>query len=909
MPNFNQRNYHRIFTGTNQLEGSDKICLGYEASTTDIEFKKDSTTFFHVPLYATTQNLSSGQIVGDGAIPGPIPAMADRIFKKQGNYGNTTPWGTTTDIPNGTWLCSWLYSLSGETPRWFDRFYNPGKVTYDYALLGELNYETYDENNPVFVDLPSSIRLESGVLYQYFHNGEKTAESIINTFSGPLSTNLRLNVQTWAASGIDNTIYNNNFRITNFKNNFVLNSNEPGVVDRNALNFDNKDFLDAKVSYSDNYNLPNEFTINFWVQNKNWSTAPATQLVGNLNYGGYGISYNNLKYYPFFAIPETFYGHLYYYNQEGLNYSDKSTQSVISFISPELSGSSSPIQVNVNSDNEVLVLDKSNPIGIYKFNHLGDVLAVPRLSSGEPYIISGEPKQFIIDQFDGCYLQTTEAFYYFDNNLTFVAVSSIPYIDQTNGAITEINYSYNTGVNIVPGTYTTTVTGLSTSGQGVGAVFEIQVNSLSAISDIFIPAGGSLYTLNQILSVNNSILPASGSVNLTLTSTSIGFGGILTYDLSGNILREPPCIDTKYDNGGKKWVVDSSGDLFVNGVQQTNFANCSNITIDPESNVWVFYGNNNVTKINTTTLSAITSFELGIRQPDINNVSFIYTYDRVSDKQQWYSLVYRSNEKTLYQVTLDGDIARSSFIPDSTNIVLTPPEKEDKNFMKFNGKGDFTGYEWKRIFNKVLYNNNPQLQFKIIAQKPLRGTPLKTFTLSVPVQYLTDETWHLITGTLKNRTLSLYVDTRLRDEILLPGNYSVSYLRKNDLYIGTPTGKFTNLNTELNSQALIFNGYIDNIRIYDYAIKPSFLNMFVRGYFEGENLIWSIPTSQIQYIEGIERFFKHKAPGSKSIFFKVKLSGLSITDENTRAMIEASIKAAIERTKPAYSELISVEWV
>jgi hypothetical protein len=209
----------------------------------------------------------------------------------------------------------------------------------------------------------------------------------------------------------------------------------------------------------------------------------------------------------------------------------------------------------------------------------------------------------------------------------------------------------------------------------------------------------------------------------------------------------------------------------------------------------------------------------------------------------------------------------------------------------------------------VLYNNNPQLQFKIIAQKPLRGTPLKTFTVSVPVQYLTNETWHLITGTFKNRTLSLYVDTRLRDQIVLPGNYSVSYLRKNDLFIGTPAGKFTNLNTELNSQALIFNGYIDNIRVYDYAINPSFLNMFVRAFFKSENLIWSIPTSQIQYIEEIERFFKHKAPGSKSSFFKVRLSGLGITDENTRTMVEASVKAAIERIKPSYSELISIEWV
>lgn len=909
MPNFNQRDYHRIFTGTNQVDGYDKICLGYESSTTDIEFKKDSSTFFHIPFYTSTQNLSSGQIIGDGAIPGPIPAMADRIFKKQGNYGNTTPWGTTTDIPNGTWLCSWLYSLSGETPQWFDRFYNPGKISYSDALIGGLAYGTYQNNDPVFIDIPSTIKLEPGVLYQYYHCGEKTAEDIVNTFSGPLSSNLRLNVQTWAALGTDNTVYNNNFRINNFNNSWILNLNEPDVVDKNALNFSNTGFIDARVSYSDNYNLPNEFTINFWVQNKDWGTAPATQLVGNLNYGGYGIFYNNLKYYPFFVIPETFYGHLYYYNQEGLNYLDKSTQSINSFISPELSGSSSPIQVNVNSDNEVVIIDSRNPIGIYKFNHLGDVLAVPRLSSGEAFIISGEPKQFILDEFDGCYLQTTEEFYYFDKNLTFVGVSSIPYLTQTNNSISAVSFSYNTAVNIAPGTYTTTLTSVTTNGQGVSAVFEIEVNSLSAITNVFIPDGGSQYSLNEILTIDNSIFTASGSVNLSLTSTSIGFGGILTYDLSGNILREAPCIDTKYNSNGQKWAIDTSGNLFVNNIQLTSYSNCTNLAIDPESNVWIFNNINNVTKINSETLSAISSFEIGIKEPDTTNVSFIYTYDRSNNKQQWYSLIYRSNEKTLYQVTLDGGIARTTFVPDNTNVELTPPEKEDKNLMRFDSKGDFTGYEWKRVFNTVLYNNNPQLQFKIIAQKPIRNTPLKTFTVSVPVQYLTDETWHLITGTFKNRTLSLYVDTRLRDELVLPGNYSVSYLRKNDLFIGTPAGKFTNLNTELNSQALIFNGYIDNIRIYDYAINPSFLNMFVRAFFKGEDLIWSIPTSQIQYIEGIERFFKHKAPGSKSGFFKVRLSGLGITDENTRAMVEASVKAAIDRIKPSYSELISIEWV
>lgn len=909
MTNFFQRDYHRIYTGTNQTDGYDKIYLGYESTTSEIEFKKDSTTAFHIPFYTTLQNLSSGQIVGDGAIPGPIPAMADRIFKKQGNYGNVSPWGTTTDIPNGVWLCSWLYSLSGETPQWLDRFYNPGKISYDQALFGDPGYGTFSKNDPAFRDIPTTIKLEPGVLYEYFHHGENSGQEIVNTFAGSLSAHLRLNLQTWSSQGTDETIYENTYRIANFKDSWAPNLQEPGIVNRNILDFDNNDLLDVKVSYSDNYNLPNEFTLNFWVQNKDWASAPATQLVGNLNYGGYGIFYNNLKYYPFFVIPETFYGHLYCFNQEGQNYLDKSTQPFNNFGAPELSGSSSPRQISINSDNEIVVIDAGNNTALYKMNHLGDVLAVPRLSSGELFVISGTPNQFILDKNDNVWLLTTEKYYYFDRNLTFAGVSSLQYVENANNTITGVQYSYNNATNITPGIYSTPLTSVTTTGFGASALFEIEVNGLSAVSNISIIDGGEGFALNEVLSIDGSIFTASGTVGLSLTSTNIGFGGQLVYDLSGNILREPPCIDVKYDVSGKKWLIKNDNNLYTDNIQLSNYINCTNISIDPDNNVWVFYNNNIITKVDTNTLSAIATFEIGLPQQDTNNISFIFTYDRTKNTQKWYGLIYKNIEQTLYKVTLDGEIEQTTYIPDNTNIELSPPDKEDKRLMQFNSKGDFTGYEWKRIFNRVLYNNNPQLQFKITTQKPLRGTPLKTFTVSVPVQYLADSTWHLITGILKNRTLSIYVDTRLRDQIVLPGNYSVSYLRRNDLYIGTPTGKFTNLNTELNSKALIFNGYIDNIKIYDYAIDSRFLNIFVRSYFRGENLIWSIPTSAIQYIEGVERFFKHKAPGSKTGFFKIKLSGFEITDTNTRMIVEESVKAAIREVKPAYSELLSIEWV
>jgi hypothetical protein len=909
MNDIRQRNYYKLFTGTNESNGHNKIHLGYTSSVSEIVFKKDKGTLFHIPFFTTSQNVSSGELAGAGAVPGPIPAMADRICKKQGNYGNTTPWGTTTDVPNGTWLCSWLYSLSGESPIWLDRFYNPGKITYGNALLGEPDYESYTNNDPVFEDVPSSIILEPGVLYEYYHCGEKTAQQIVETFAGPELSSLKLDIQTWSETPTDESIYKNSSLITNFKPEWGPDLKETDVINRNILNFKNTDFIDARVSYSSVYNSENEFTINFWVQNDNWNTATGSQLIGNLNYGGYSISYNNLKYYPFFAIPETFYGHLYYFNQEGFNYLDKSTQPII----PELTATSlsSPRQININSEHEVLVLDVGGANSFYKMNHLGDVLAVPRLSSGELFITKGQPKQFIINKDDSCLFQTTTELYLFDSNLTFIGLSSIPYVDNTNFSVSDIIYNYNIVTKIQPGTYTILPSAINTNGVGTNIILQVEVNNLSAIESVNIVDGGENVYLNDILNIDNTVfVNTTGLVSLTLTATTVDFGGRFVYNLDGDLVTEGPCTDVKYDNTNQKWIIDNNGNLLCNNLPLTGIQNCTNIAIDPTNNIWVLSESNNITKIEPQNKTLIQTFKIG--SPDNNeskNISFIYTYDRINNEQIWYSLIYHNKDKTLYQVTLDGKIKYTTFIPDKTNINLSPPSLQDKAQMKFDSQGDFTGYEWKRIFNKVLYNNNPQLQFKIAAQKPLRGTPINIFKVSVPVQYLTNSTWHLITGVYKNRTLSLYIDTRLRDKIVLPGNYNISYLRKNDLYIGTPTGKLDNLNYEVNSKALIFNGYIDNIKIYDYAINPFFLNMFVRSKFVAQDIFWSVPTTPIQYIETIDRFFKHKAPGSKSIFFNIKIAGLDVVDIGTKEKIEEFIKTSVEQIKPAHSELLDIEWV
>jgi hypothetical protein len=174
---------------------------------------------------------------------------------------------------------------------------------------------------------------------------------------------------------------------------------------------------------------------------------------------------------------------------------------------------------------------------------------------------------------------------------------------------------------------------------------------------------------------------------------------------------------------------------------------------------------------------------------------------------------------------------------------------------------------------------------------------------------LPSSTWHLITVTLKNNTLRLYIDNFLRDSLQLPPNANFNYEFKNDTYIGCPLGKVENLNLEIQSKNVIWNGYIDSIRVYDYAIDPKYIQYFVREKTIADDIVWNIRTAALQYVEVVDRFFKHKLPGSKSLFFNIRLTGAKITDPNIRKRIEEDIKLAVSQIKPAYTELLNVEWV
>jgi len=808
MDNIEQRNYYKIFTGTNQSEGYDKIHLGYEAETTEIKLPKDTVTYFHVPFFADSQNIQDSTLIADGASPGPIPALADRIYKKLGDYGERTPWGTTTDRADGTWLCSWLYAVSSEPPQWLDRYYNPGRLAYTEALEGRANFTDYLKNDPIYYDIPSTLTLEPGVLYQYFHQGEKTAINYLQTFAGDNKDRLRLDIDDWSATPLDQSIYNNSTTITNFNTQWVKTINDPGYTDRNVLNFDNTDFINCKVLYSDSYNLQNEFTLSFWIYHEDWSQATSTQLVGNLQKGGYGIFYNNLYDNPFFVVPENTYGHLFYFNQEGNIYTDKNVQFPIG-------ENADPAYVNINSNNEVISIDSKNN-RVIKYNHVGDAITYSSPLSGETL------KLAIIDKNDNTFVVTTSGLRVYDKDLTLI------------------------------------------------------------------------------------------SQNLSLSS-AYGYKELLAFDADGNLVRELSCLDVKFTENNQKWVIKENNTLYLNNniISSLSSVKATNIAVDPNNYIWVLADSNIVHKIDPDALSVISTFTIGVKTDnvDLKNIGFIKKYNRSTNSFEWLAIIYHSYEKTLYFANLQGNILDTVFLPEKLNILDPATSIQNSELLSFTGKGDFTGYERKRIFNKALYNNNPQIQFKIAATPTDINLPYTIYNLSVPVQYFVDKTWHLITATYKNRTMSLYVDNYLRDTLTILNNTDLNYEFKNDLFIGCPCGKADNLNKDINSTSIIWNGYIDSIKIYDYCIDSKLIEFFLREKILADNIQWNIPTSPLQYVEVIDRFFKHRQPGSKSVFFNIKLTGAKITDFETKKQIETDIKLAIEQIKPAYAELLRVEWI
>lgn len=822
------RNYNKLFVHTDREEGSEKITLGYQNDLRESILYSDKETYFHIPFYTKTLLLNESNLIANGATGGPFPAASDRIFKSLKGYGNVTANGTPSEIADGGWFCSWLFKNAEGEMVWMDRFYNPGQFVLTLATKQLEQGPPYVAHNPIFRDVPSQMKFESGVLYKYFHVGEKTAANIITTYAGISGERAPLNLENWGTATPDSSSYEHPVRIfTNASETELYGKMTESMehIYAPTINFDNNKDIEIQIDWDPSYALTNEFSLAMWAQSNDWKSCPSTQLIGNYtSKGGVGLFIDTLSSYPFFVIPETGYGHLLYVNEQFSQFLDRSVQvNTLLTATPKL--------VGMDSEDNVILCFNDDSRSITKYNNAGEILNTAAIPSQ-----GGELVQLLCGPNDSYVVITALKRYTFDTDLQLTETLS------WNSLSSVAAYAYDPATNF------------------------LELVSYENVID------------SKFIETTNFILSADGHLYKKLP-TSLEYTKIGHLKDRGHILA-----------------------------------------IDPYDRIWVLHGNNGVSVFDSTAnelSKPVLMFDVG---PDVvladKNLTFMCCYDRKTNTREWRCVIYQSSSDQfispqLYIYDLNGFFVKVVDILSLLNLNLMRVLNQRQSGLNFSSKGDFTGYERKRVFNKLApYNNSPQLILKSsLKDKSKSSLAFKLFKSYVSLKNWDTNSWNHIVLSLSNRTFKIFVNAINESTLNYSGQYELSYETQPTLFIGSPVGAKYGFNKEIASTSAIFNGRFESIRFYDYAINPNNLEMFLRASIKAQNVFWTLPTPVLQYLEQIERMFKNKIPGAKSSFFNLKLRGTGITDEQTKAIVEEEIRDMVAKIKPVYVEFLKVTWV
>lgn len=291
MESYKQRDYNKLFTGTNQLQGSDNIYLDYTAYEHEYTFKP-GMNYFNTPQdmgVVSRLNINDSTLPTCGACSSDNPSRADKIYKKLSNYNNTTRGGNPSGTQSGTWLCTWLSGSDDPDtqPVWMDRYYNPSTTGYIQAL-------TYDETTIIstykdkqlddisnlqtdIYDTRSTLTLEPGCSYAYYRVSRTDFTKNLTRF--------------------DPNVIQSGF--SNYKT--LTNQLLPTTGNDQEYKFDNNRFATTNIDKRNNYQ---QLSINFNMQIDDWQNPVGHQLLGNYHDDGIGI-FNRNDVSPFIYVIST----------------------------------------------------------------------------------------------------------------------------------------------------------------------------------------------------------------------------------------------------------------------------------------------------------------------------------------------------------------------------------------------------------------------------------------------------------------------------------------------------------------------------------------------------------------------------------------------------------------------------
>lgn len=292
------RRYSKIHSGTNQNRGTDSIYLGYDSGTESVDFTPGNMTYFHTPqvMYPYERiNIADAGLVKAGAIGGDTPLTSDKIFKKKAGYRKATNHGEPFDEHTGEWLCTWLY-YNPETDKhvWLDRYYNSDEMSYIGAMRAPLiqsyiyrsRHETVSERlgetSGIF-DKISDMCLTPGNWYSYYHLGQKDYTNIVKQLNGLMSEGF---TQFYRYPSTQLTVEDTHEQDTLY----TFNGNEYGEIVKTSVD--------------------NNMTLSFSLFCDDWSKPMGTQVIGNMFSRGFSVT-NKRTTNPFFVIRNDRVIHVY----------------------------------------------------------------------------------------------------------------------------------------------------------------------------------------------------------------------------------------------------------------------------------------------------------------------------------------------------------------------------------------------------------------------------------------------------------------------------------------------------------------------------------------------------------------------------------------------------------------------
>lgn len=295
-----RRIYNKIFTGTNQETGYDKIYTVYQADTKEYTFKVGHENYFYYPSTSSRAALSSVGLIEDGATAGEVPFTSDRISVFRKNYEEVTPGvpqpSSITRYDN-TWACSWLSGSNFGDKLWVDRYYNAAYYTLDQVLSAKayVYKERIYADKPFTYDVPSTMVLEPGILYKYERVGKNDSREFIKHLAYDVNNEkggLVLSITNWLSSPLSDD--------SNFKNNGLVYYASPENYRGNYMVMDGK----THIIFPSNQSLlqNSKVTTSLWLNQEDWSKVKGGQVFGNYFESGFGLLNKNTISTPMFTL-------------------------------------------------------------------------------------------------------------------------------------------------------------------------------------------------------------------------------------------------------------------------------------------------------------------------------------------------------------------------------------------------------------------------------------------------------------------------------------------------------------------------------------------------------------------------------------------------------------------------------